>query len=100
MEELLEKYKGAYASDTEEPFASPESSELSEKTDDEEDETDRDESDDASSGKVMTNRIFFVGISYSFMEKHVIFPQKCKGMLGFCMQTLIVGSIYINIVFI
>ncbi|XP_053368050.1 helicase SRCAP [Clarias gariepinus] len=49
MEELLEKYKGAYASDTEEPFASPESSELSEKTDDEEDETDRDESDDASS---------------------------------------------------
>ncbi|KAF5906329.1 helicase SRCAP isoform X1, partial [Clarias magur] len=49
MEELLEKYKGAYASDTEEPFASQESSEGSERTEDEEDETDRDESEDASS---------------------------------------------------
>ncbi|XP_060715099.1 helicase SRCAP isoform X2 [Tachysurus vachellii] len=47
MEELLEKYKGAYASDYEEPSASPESSEGTE--DEEEEETEGDESDDASS---------------------------------------------------
>lgn len=53
MEELLEKYKGAYASDIEEPLASPESSEGSEGSEDEEEEeTEGDESDDASSGKV------------------------------------------------
>ncbi|XP_058261939.1 helicase SRCAP isoform X2 [Hemibagrus wyckioides] len=49
MEELLEKYKGAYASDYEEPSATPESSEGSEGTEDEdEEETEGDESDDAS----------------------------------------------------
>lgn len=53
MEELLEKYKGAYASDYEEPSATPESSEGSEGTEDEdEEETEGDESDDASLGKV------------------------------------------------
>ncbi|KAK3559623.1 hypothetical protein QTP86_013585, partial [Hemibagrus guttatus] len=49
MEELLEKYKGAYSSDYEEPSATPESSEGSEGTEDEhEEETEGDESDDAS----------------------------------------------------
>ncbi|MCJ8738507.1 hypothetical protein PDJAM_G00036680 [Pangasius djambal] len=50
MDELLEKYKGAYTSDFEEPLASPESSEGSEGTEDEEEEeeTEGDESDDAS----------------------------------------------------
>lgn len=49
MEELLEKYKGAYASNLEEPLPSPESSEGSEGT--EEEETEGDESD-VSLGKV------------------------------------------------
>ncbi|TSK14700.1 Helicase domino [Bagarius yarrelli] len=46
MEELLEKYKGAYASDYEEPLATSESSEATE--DEEEEETEGDESDNAS----------------------------------------------------
>lgn len=50
MEELLEKYKGAYASDFDEPLASPESSEGSAGT--EEEDTEDDESDDASLGKL------------------------------------------------
>ncbi|KAI5623239.1 helicase SRCAP isoform X2 [Silurus asotus] len=49
LDELLEKYKGAYASDFEEPSASPVFSEGSEGTEDEdEEETEGDESDDAS----------------------------------------------------
>lgn len=53
VEELLEKYKGAYASDFEEPLASPGSSEGSEGTEEEEEEeTEGDESDDASLGKL------------------------------------------------
>lgn len=56
MEELLEKYKGAYASDYEEPSASPETSEGTE--DEEEEETEGDESDDASSGKVVNSFCF------------------------------------------
>lgn len=45
MEELLEKYKGAYGSDFDEPTASPEFSEESEGTEEEEEETEGDESD-------------------------------------------------------
>lgn len=47
VEELLEKYKGAYASDFEEPSASasPASSEESENSVDEEEESEEDESD-------------------------------------------------------
>lgn len=52
MEELLEKYKGAYGSDFDEPTASPEFSEESEGTEEEEEETEGDESDDASLGKL------------------------------------------------
>uniref|UniRef100_A0A4W4FG96 Snf2-related CREBBP activator protein n=1 Tax=Electrophorus electricus TaxID=8005 RepID=A0A4W4FG96_ELEEL len=49
MEELLEKYRGAYASDLEDPSASPDSSEESEGTEEEEEEeTEGDESDDDS----------------------------------------------------
>ncbi|XP_066522462.1 helicase SRCAP isoform X2 [Hoplias malabaricus] len=49
MEELLEKYRGAYASDFEEPSASPESSEESEGTEEEEEEeTEGDDSGDDS----------------------------------------------------
>lgn len=60
MEELLEKYKGAYASDYEEPLASPESSEGSEGTEvEDEEETEGDESDDVSLGKVRFILMFF-----------------------------------------
>uniref|UniRef100_A0A8B9JS71 Snf2-related CREBBP activator protein n=1 Tax=Astyanax mexicanus TaxID=7994 RepID=A0A8B9JS71_ASTMX len=49
MEELLEKYRGAYASDFEEPSASPESSDESEGTEEEEEEeTEGDDSGDES----------------------------------------------------
>ncbi|XP_051958618.1 helicase SRCAP-like [Xyrauchen texanus] len=49
MEELLEKYRGAYASDVEEPSASPESSDESEGTEEEVDEeTDGEDSIDES----------------------------------------------------
>ncbi len=50
MEELLEKYRGAYASDFEEPSASPDSSEESEGTEEEaEEETEGEDSADDSS---------------------------------------------------
>ncbi|KAI4873498.1 hypothetical protein NFI96_032585, partial [Prochilodus magdalenae] len=49
IEELLEKYRGAYASDFEEPSASPDSSEESEGTEEEEEEeTEGDDSEDNS----------------------------------------------------
>lgn len=52
MEELLEKYKGAYASNLEEPLPSPESSEGSEGTEDEEEEETEGDESDVSLGKV------------------------------------------------
>ncbi|XP_062859167.1 helicase SRCAP isoform X2 [Trichomycterus rosablanca] len=56
IEELLEKYTGAYASDFEEPSVSPEPSEDSDGTDDEEEEqTERDDSEDESAASSAEN---------------------------------------------
>uniref|UniRef100_A0A8C8ICS8 Snf2-related CREBBP activator protein n=1 Tax=Oncorhynchus tshawytscha TaxID=74940 RepID=A0A8C8ICS8_ONCTS len=54
VEELLEKYKGAYASDFEEPSASasPASTEESENSGDEEEESEEEESDDSEEDEV------------------------------------------------
>lgn len=63
VEELLEKYKGAYASDFEEPSASasPASTEESENSGDEEEESEEEESDvesnTTSSGTAHTHNV-------------------------------------------
>lgn len=48
VEELLEKYRGAYASDFEEPSVSPEPSEESDGSDEEEEQTEGEDSDEES----------------------------------------------------